>query len=188
MNAPTDPPALRRHLIASALATFAAATLVGCGSVPAAPEAPYKPLELNIAHINDHHSNLDGFSTATLVLDGVPTQVELGGFTRQAAFFKSLSATPNLLKLHAGDASTGTLYYTLFRGRADARMMNAICFDAFVPGNHEFDDGDAALKTLIDALADPANGGACGTTTVAANIVPQPGTPLARDGTSELKP
>lgn len=188
MNLRNDAPVPCRRLIASAFATFVAATLVGCGSMPATTEPARKPFELNIAHLNDHHSNLEGFSTATLVLDGVPTQVELGGFARQAAFFNSLSATPNLLKLHAGDASTGTLYYTLFKGRADARMMNSLCFDAFVPGNHEFDDGDAALKALIDALADPANGGACGTPTVAANIVPQPGTPLARNGASELKP
>lgn len=188
MNPRNDAPARRRPLITSTLALFTAATLVGCSSVPSTTDTTSKPFELTIAHINDHHSNLDGFSTATLAIDGVPTQVEVGGFTRQAAFFKSLSATPNLLKLHAGDASTGTLYYTLFKGRADARMMNTICFDAFVPGNHEFDDGDAALKTLIDALADTANGGACGTPTVAANIVPQPGTPLAKNGTSDLKP
>jgi 5'-nucleotidase/UDP-sugar diphosphatase len=106
----------------------------------------------------------------------VATQVELGGFARQTAVFKALAGTPNLLKLHAGDAITGSLYYTFFKGKADAQMMNTICFDAFVPGNHEFDDGDAVFKGFLDALADPANGGACKTPTVSANIVPQAGT------------
>jgi hypothetical protein len=138
--------------------------------------------ELNIAHINDHHSQLDAFAGTELTLDGVATQVELGGFARQTAVFKALAGTPNLLKLHAGDAITGSLYYTFFKGKADAQMMNTICFDAFVPGNHEFDDGDGVFKGFLDALADPANGGNCKTPTVSANIVPQAGTPLAPAG------
>ena len=83
--------------------------------------------------------------------------------------FKALAGTPNLLKLHAGDAITGSLYYTFFKGKADAQMMNSICFDALVPGNHEFDDGDGVFKGFLDALADPANGGNCKTPTVSAN-------------------
>ena len=67
--------------------------------------------------------------------------------------FKPVAGTPNLLKLHAGDAVTGTLYYTFFKGEADAKMMNTICFDAFEPGNHEFDDGDATLKEFLDHVA-----------------------------------
>jgi 5'-nucleotidase/UDP-sugar diphosphatase len=90
------------------------------------------PFELTIAHINDHHSQLDAFAATELTLDGVPTQVELGGFARQTSTVQVAQAgTPNLLKLHAGDAMTGTLYYTFFKGKADARMMNTICFDAF---------------------------------------------------------
>jgi 5'-nucleotidase/UDP-sugar diphosphatase len=132
-----------------------------------APHRP-APFELTIAHINDHHSQLDAFAATELVLDGVPTQVELGGFARQTALFRSLAGTPNLLKLHAGDALTGSLYYTFFKGKADARMMNTVCFDAFIPGNHEFDDGDATLKAFLDELAQ----GPCQTPTLSANIVP----------------
>lgn len=149
----------------------------------------YKAIELNIAHLNDHHSQLDPIAAQTLKLDGVDTQVDLGGFARQTTVFKSLAGTPNLLKLHAGDAITGTLYYTFFKGEADAKLMNSICFDAFTPGNHEFDDGDEALKTLLDQLADPLNGGACGMSTVSANIRPKAGTALApAGGKAYLKP
>lgn len=149
----------------------------------------YKAIELNIAHLNDHHSQLDPITAQTLKLDGVETQVELGGFARQTQVFKSLAGTPNLLKLHAGDAITGTLYYTFFKGEADAKLMNSICFDAFTPGNHEFDDGDEALKTLLDQLADPLNGGNCGMSTVSANIRPKAGTALApAGGKTYLKP
>ena len=51
-------------------------------------------------------------------------------------------AGENVLKLHAGDAITGTSFHTLFRGKADAELMSHVCFDAVEVGNHEFDDGD----------------------------------------------
>lgn len=150
--------------------------LSACGSGDDAPVFP--PLTLNIAHINDHHSQLEPFANTELKLDGVATQVELGGFARQTALYKALAGTPNLLKLHAGDAMTGTLYYTFFRGVADARLMNSICFDAFVPGNHEFDDGDGVLRGFLDELAK----GSCQTAVVSANVQPQAGTALAPSG------
>ena len=179
-----------RPLAVSALCALTLG-LTACGGGDDSPSVSFKPIELNIAHINDHHSQLEPFANTELTLGGVPTQVDLGGFARQTAVFKSLAGTPNLLKLHAGDAITGTLYYTFFKGEADAKMMNSICFDAFVPGNHEFDDGDNVLKGFLDALAAPANGGgsACKTATVAANIVPQAGTALApTGGTPYLQP
>lgn len=156
--------------------------LVGCGGDE---EPTFKPLELNVAHINDHHSQLDAFAATELTLDGVPTQVELGGFARLTTMFKSVAGTKNLLKIHAGDAMTGSLYYTFFKGKADADMMNTICFDAFVPGNHEFDDGDVTLKNFLDELAK----GTCKTPTVSSNIRPAPGTPLApASGIGYLRP
>ncbi len=166
-----------------ARALWGAATLVLTGLVLTAcggggTRLVFKPIELNIAHINDHHSQLDAFAATELTLDGVATQVELGGFARQTTVFKSLASTPNLLKLHAGDAMTGSLYYTFFKGRADAEMMNTVCFDAFIPGNHEFDDGDGVLKGFLDELAK----GSCKTPTLSANIVPQAGTALAPAG------
>jgi 5'-nucleotidase len=172
-----------RSLARRAAPVLGALALAGCAAVGTTPEAPrsevpLKPIELNIAHINDHHSQLDGFAGTELTLGGVPTQVDLGGFARQTALFKSLAGTPNLLKLHAGDALTGSLYYTFFKGKADAQMMNTICFDAFIPGNHEFDDGDATLRGFLDELAQ----GPCKTPTLSANIVVQPGSPLAPAG------
>jgi 5'-nucleotidase/UDP-sugar diphosphatase len=176
MTTPDLPFRTIHHLCACAALALGALGMAGCATqAPKAGPAPPGTFELTIAHINDHHSQLDAFAATELVLDGVPTQVEFGGFARQTALFRSLAGTPNLLKLHAGDALTGSLYYTFFKGKADARMMNTICFDAFIPGNHEFDDGDATLKAFLD----DAGQGQCQTPTLSANIVPAPGTPLA---------
>lgn len=135
-----------------------------------------KPLRVRILHINDHHSHLNP-STTTLKLAGQDTQVQLGGFARVIAMYKAFEASGgNLLKLHAGDATTGDLYYTLFKGEADAAMMSQVCFDAFELGNHEFDEGDAGLKRFLDYL----KAGSCNTAVLGANITPKLGSsPLA---------
>lgn len=142
----------------------------------APPAEPKTALLLNIAHVNDTHSQLEPFSGFEIPLAGETTRVELGGYPRITAAFNELEQSlPNLLKLNAGDAITGTLYYTFYKGEADADMMNTVCFDAFALGNHEFDDSDAGLKTFLDYLAE----GSCDTAVLAANVKPAVGTPLA---------
>ncbi|MDD3484639.1 bifunctional UDP-sugar hydrolase/5'-nucleotidase [Azovibrio restrictus] len=157
---------------------------LACSGVVAGSEPSFPPLELRIAHLNDHHAHLEGQSGAELLLDGVPTRVELGGFARLVTLFKAQEGTPGLLKLHAGDALSGSLYYTLFRGAADAHLMNQVCFDAFVPGNHEFDGGDEGLRNFLDTLA----GGDCATPVLSANVQPLVGTALAPGGRRYLRP
>jgi len=133
------------------------------------------PLSLNILHINDHHSHLEGDSQS-LTIAGQDTEFSAGGFPRVAAkIAERESALENVLKLHAGDAITGTLYFTAYEGEADAELMNLVCFDAFALGNHEFDRGDEGLRTFLDFLAN----GSCQTPVLAANVVPEVGTPLA---------
>ena len=41
----------------------------------------------------------------------------------------------------AGDAVQGTLYYSLFGGEVERKMMNALGYDIQILGNHEFDNG-----------------------------------------------
>ncbi|MDV7397497.1 hypothetical protein RZS08_39210, partial [Arthrospira platensis SPKY1] len=115
------------HLALLGGALGLALTLTACGgSDREAPEPRFAEIELNIAHINDHHSQLEPFRNQVLTIDGVPTRVEIGGFARVTTAFAALEGRHNLLKLHAGDAITGTLYHTLFRGEADAALMNTV--------------------------------------------------------------
>ena len=102
--------------------------------------------ELNVAHINDHHSHLEE-EKMPLKLNGQTVTATIGGLPRVAQEIKDFRKNnKNTLVLHAGDAVTGTLYYTLFEGKADAELMNVINFDAFTLVNHEFDDGNKVLK------------------------------------------
>ena len=143
--------------------------------------------ELTILHINDHHSHLQADSGMDLILAGERTRVRSGGFPALVTKFKALeSQSDKVLKLHAGDAITGDLYYTLFKGRADAALMNEICFDAFALGNHEFDDGDAGLAAFLDELGK----GDCNTAVLAANVKPEVGvSALAKSSATDyIKP
>ncbi|NTV10117.1 MAG: bifunctional metallophosphatase/5'-nucleotidase [Zoogloea sp.] len=159
---------------------LAASLPVLSGCVTAGPKQ--EPLALTILHINDHHSHLDAETTQLRLKDAAGEDrnvtLELGGFARVSAAMAELAApASNVLKLHAGDALTGDLYYTQSEGAADAAMMNTVCFDAFALGNHEFDNRDAGLVKFIDFLhARPAE---CNTPVLSANVRPAPGSALA---------
>ena len=125
--------------------------------------------EINIIHINDHHSHLED-EKMDLMLAGKKTKVTVGGIGRVTAKIKELrTQEKNPLVLHAGDAVTGTLYYTLFNGVADAEEMNLIGFDAFTLGNHEFDGGNEGLAKFLNALKVPV---------ISSNVVPDKGSIL----------
>ncbi|MDD2744798.1 MAG: 5'-nucleotidase C-terminal domain-containing protein [Rhodocyclaceae bacterium] len=157
--------------------------LTGCfdsdsedSAVAAAPETT----ELTILHINDHHSRLDAETTTLTLKNAANTTktvtVDLGGFARVKTAIDTLAAkSPNVLKLHAGDAITGDLYYTLTDGQADAAMMNTVCFDAFALGNHEFDSGNQGLVKFLDFLG----AGSCKTPILSSNVKPVASDPLA---------
>lgn len=156
--------------------SLCALSLAACGG----SDNDGQPLDLTILHINDHHSHLDA-ETATLTLKDAAgasksVTVELGGFARVTAAIEALATgKPNVLKLHAGDALTGDLYFTQSEGQADAALMNTVCFDAFTLGNHEFDSADAGLVKFIDYL----HAGSCKTPVLSANVKPAAGTMLA---------
>lgn len=150
----------------------ASGSLASRNSAAAAASRPADPeSRVTLLHVNDHHSHLDA-DTATLRLklsDGQrhPVQVERGGFDRVVRALERISAgAPNVIKIHAGDAITGDLYYSLFQGKADADLMNQACFDTFTLGNHEFDHGDAKLKRFLEFLRD----GSCNTRVLSANV------------------
>jgi len=139
--------------------------------------------DITIVHINDHHSHLRADGRMDLKLGGERTRVRAGGFPSVVTLYDRLTAgQDNVLKLHAGDAITGDLYYTLFKGEADAALMNEVCFDAFALGNHEFDDGDAGLANFLDHL----NSGECQTPVLASNVKPEVGvSPLTQNSETD---
>jgi 5'-nucleotidase len=145
-----------------------------------------QPFELTLLHINDHHSHLDAEQITLNLATGPgkrePIAVERGGFPRLAEAVKALAKdSPHVLKIHSGDASTGDLYYTLTEGKADAELMNTVCFDTMTLGNHEFDNTDAGIKKLMDFL----HAGPCKTPLLSANVRFGPTSPMAATAAPE---
>lgn len=163
-----------RLLPAALLLTLA---LAGCGG-----GSDGSPLTVTLLHVNDHHSHLDEETTSLTLADAAGTKrsvtVPLGGFARVAATISDEAArSPNPIKLHAGDALTGDLYFTQSEGEADAVAMNTVCFDAMTIGNHEFDNGDAGLARFIGFLH--ANPSSCRTPVLSSNVSTAAGSPIA---------
>lgn len=86
--------------------------------------------KLVILHTNDTHSQIE------------PGDDGLGGVVRRKALVDSVrAAQPEVMLVDAGDAVQGTLYFTLFGGDVESKVMNHLGYDLQILGNHEFDNG-----------------------------------------------
>ncbi len=109
-----------------------------------------------LMHINDTHSYFDSSAIAlTLPLfNDKPIYVQCGGFARLSWAIKyrrdalALANIPNLL-LHAGDSFQGSLYFSLFKGEANATLLNTLDIDAMALGNHELDMGNDLVGRFL---------------------------------------
>ena len=143
-----------RRLAASASAAALGAGLVSAGAAQA--------FTLHILHINDFHSRIESVS-ATDSSCSAEDEAEgacFGGAARLKTAIDGLRAELEaqgdaVLVLDAGDQFAGSLFFTTFRGQAEAEFHNAIGFDAMVLGNHEFDLGPEPLAAFIETVESP---------------------------------
>ncbi|MDC0611468.1 bifunctional metallophosphatase/5'-nucleotidase [Vibrio sp.] len=118
-------------------------------------------LSLTIAHINDTHSYFEPISLPlSIEIDGehLTPYVSAGGFSRiktkvEEMREEAILRERNFLFLHAGDCFQGTLFFSLFKGSANAHMLNELGIEAMTVGNHELDVGN----DLFAAFAEQAN-------------------------------
>ncbi|GAB6073351.1 bifunctional metallophosphatase/5'-nucleotidase [Nautilia lithotrophica] len=107
----------------------------GCVKTPNKQES----FNLEIIHLNDTHSHIEP-TKIKIKINNKNTYVFAGGYAKIANFIIHKKKS-NTLVLHAGDALQGSLYYMLFKGKADIEILNKMRLDAFTIGNHEFDNG-----------------------------------------------
>ncbi|TPM33042.1 5'-nucleotidase C-terminal domain-containing protein [Mesorhizobium sp. B2-3-5] len=141
----------------AAIAALSASTL---GLSAGASFADYT---LNILHINDWHSRIEGNNKyeTTCSADEETKGECIGGagrlITAIAQERKKLQGQ-NVLLLSAGDNFQGSLFYTTYKGKVEGEFLNDMKFDAMALGNHEFDDGEAALAPFLDMIKFPVLG------------------------------
>ena len=144
---------------------------IASGSNPTDATSQPKSLSMSIFHINDTHSHIDS-ERLSFEFNGTKTYYYTGGYPRIKTKLDVLrTQKPNSLMLNAGDIFQGTLYYSLFKGAADADAINLLDIDAYTLGNHSFDDGDNALKVFLDRLNTDIS-------VLSANVVPSVGNVL----------
>lgn len=113
---------------------FAAGVLM-CGIFSAEVRAE----KLVILHTNDTHSQIDPIR-----------KTNLGGILRRKAAIDSIRAVePNVLLVDAGDVVQGSLFFYLYKGEVEARLMNEMGVDIGILGNHEFDNGMDELAKML---------------------------------------
>ena len=100
--------------------------------------------KLTIIHTNDTHSQIDP-----------DEESGLGGVLRRKVLIDSIrQADSNTLLIDMGDVVQGTLYFNLYRGEIENRMINELGYDIRILGNHEFDNGvDELAKNWADTKA-----------------------------------
>jgi 5'-nucleotidase len=119
---------------------------------------------LTILHTNDIHSRIESINKydSTCDAEGEAEGECFGGVARVKTKMDELRAqldNQNVLVLDAGDPFQGSLFYTTYKGEAEALFMEAIGYDAMAVGNHEFDDGPEGLAKFIDAVSFPVVSG-----------------------------
>jgi 5'-nucleotidase / UDP-sugar diphosphatase len=124
--------------------------------------AAHADFTLDILHINDLHSRIEAInsSDATCSAEQAEANECFGGVARLKTKIDErrdalTGEGANVLVLDAGDQFQGSLFYTTYKGEAEAEFMNAIGFDAMAIGNHEFDDGPEALDAFIGLVDVP---------------------------------
>ncbi|WGS63721.1 bifunctional metallophosphatase/5'-nucleotidase [Vibrio lentus] len=122
-----------------------------------------KPTKIVLAHINDTHSYFEPTSLQlSLKMNNhiIEPYVSAGGFARISTRFKQLEQDAKRQKvgtlfLHAGDCFQGTLYFSLFKGKANADLLNALNIDAMTLGNHELDMGNEPVAIFAKRIRFP---------------------------------
>ena len=135
-------------------------------AIAACASAAQAEFTLHVLHINALHSRIEPinrFDSTCSAEDDAAGEC-FGGVARVATKINELrdqliADGQNVIVLDAGDQFQGSLMYTTYKGAVEAEFMEAIGFDAMAVGNHEFDDGPAALRAFTDAVNFPVISG-----------------------------
>jgi len=134
---------LHRLLTATALVCVA-------GAAPA--------FDLTILHTNDFHARFEPisrFDSGCSAEDNTAGECFGGSARLVTAVAEARARSNNSILVDGGDQFQGTLFYTYYKGKLAAEMMNKMGYDAMTVGNHEFDDGPEVLRGFMDAVEFP---------------------------------
>jgi 5'-nucleotidase/UDP-sugar diphosphatase len=139
---------------------FAALAALSVSTLAMSAGASFADYTLNILHINDWHSRIESNnkfeSTCSAEEEGKGECI--GGAARLVTAInqeREKLKDQNVILLNGGDNFQGSLFYTTYKGKAEAEFLNQMKFDAMTVGNHEFDDGEDALVPFLEEIQFP---------------------------------
>ncbi|WP_199252692.1 bifunctional metallophosphatase/5'-nucleotidase [Chachezhania sediminis] len=113
---------------------------------------------LTILHTNDFHSRFEPISkydSGCSAEDNTEGKCFGGSARLVTAITDARARAGNSILVDGGDQFQGTLFYTYYKGKLAAEMMNKEGYDAMTVGNHEFDDGPEVLAGFMSAVDFP---------------------------------
>ena len=113
---------------------------------------------LAVLHTNDFHARFEPISkydSGCGEEDNAEGKCFVGSARLVTAITKARARSENSILVDGGDQFQGTLFYTYYKGKLAAEMMNKMGYTAMTVGNHEFDDGPEVLRGFVDAVNFP---------------------------------
>ena len=113
---------------------------------------------LTVLHTNDFHARFEPISkydSGCSAEDNTAGECFGGSARLVSAIAEARTRSNNSILVDGGDQFQGTLFYTYYKGKLAAEMMNKMGYDAMTVGNHEFDDGPEVLSGFMDAVDFP---------------------------------
>ncbi|MFP7672566.1 bifunctional metallophosphatase/5'-nucleotidase [Marivita sp. S0852] len=133
------------------LLTSAAALAISAG-------VAHADYSLTILHTNDFHARFEPISkydSGCSAEDNTAGECFGGSARLMTAISDAKARSNNHILVDGGDQFQGTLFYTYYKGKLAAEMMNQMGYTAMTVGNHEFDDGPEVLRGFVDAVEFP---------------------------------
>ncbi|MBV6637685.1 MAG: 5'-nucleotidase C-terminal domain-containing protein, partial [Mameliella sp.] len=130
----------------------------GAAALALMASAAQADYSLTILHTNDFHARFEPISKYDSGCSSEDNDEGkcFGGSARLiTAINEAKARTNNHILVDGGDQFQGTLFYTYYKGKLAAEMMNLMGYDAMTVGNHEFDDGPEVLRGFMDAVEFP---------------------------------
>lgn len=113
---------------------------------------------LTVLHTNDFHARFEPVSkydSGCSEEDNAEGKCFGGSARIVTAVEEAKGRSGNYILVDGGDQFQGSLFYTYYKGKAAAELMNTMGYDAMAVGNHEFDDGPEVLKEFAEAVSFP---------------------------------
>ena len=113
---------------------------------------------LTILHTNDFHARFEPVSKYDSdcgAEDNADGKCFGGSARLVTAINEARARSDNSILVDGGDQFMGTLFYTYYKGKLAAEMMNKMRYTAMTVGNHEFDDGPEVLRGFANAVNFP---------------------------------